>query len=81
MIEFNKYSFNSCYSRIKGKKFLYVIASNQKIYIFNITELNNDGYDFEWEWKDLPNTTDFNDNEIIKKFVGYIDIKKRKAVI
>jgi len=75
LIEFDKYSFNLIYAQTFNKNFLYVVEMD-KIYIFNISKLYMFDYNFNWEWKDLPNQTEFNKKEKIKKLVGYIDISQ-----
>ena len=42
------------------------------IYVYNITELNRQGYDFKWKWSNMPSTTEFQDKSKIKKYVGFI---------
>jgi hypothetical protein len=34
----------------------------------------------EWSEKDLPKTTEFENNNLIKKIVGYLDIKIAKKI-
>ena len=75
LIEFDKYSFNLMYAQSFNKNFLYVVEMD-KIYIFNISKLYMFDYNFNWEWKDLPNQTEFSKTEKIKKLVGYIDINQ-----
>ena len=72
LIEFDKYSFNKEYSTIKGLYFWYVVKTD-KIYVFDISGLNSYGYNYQWKWKKMPKTTEFDRSEFIWKFVGYID--------
>ena len=75
MIEFSKFSFNSYYAKLNAKKFIYAVSTDDDIYIFNISNLEKNNYDFEWEWRKQPSTTDFENNDKILKFVGYISLK------
>lgn len=74
IIEFSKYAFNSKYAKINDQIFVYAVAIKDIIYIFNISKLEND-YDFNWEWRKLPATTEFKNNDNMLKYVGYLDIK------
>ena len=73
LIEFDKYAFNLEYAKQFGKIFAYVVKMENTIYVFNITKLVKDGYYFKWGWREMPKTTEFGNNEKIKKFVGYIN--------
>ena len=75
IIEFSKFSFNSYYAKLNAKKFIYAVYINGDIYIFNIYDLEKNNYNFEWEWRKQPRTTDFENNDKILKFVGYISLK------
>lgn len=57
-----------------NKDFLYVVSTPEGIYGFNISKLVERDYDFGWETRRLPATTDFNRNEWIDKEVGYIHV-------
>jgi hypothetical protein len=74
IIEFSKYAFNSLYAKTNNQTFVYAVAINGTIYIFNISKLEKD-YDFNWEWRKLPATTEFENNDNMLKYVGYLDIK------
>tara|TARA_R110002012_G_scaffold138116_2_gene293308 strand:+ start:145 stop:552 length:408 start_codon:yes stop_codon:yes gene_type:complete len=76
IIEFDKFSYNILYAKMTKKFFIYVVRINNKIYVFNITKLIQDGYNFNWTWKDMPKQTEFANNKEIKKLVGYININK-----
>lgn len=76
MIEFDKHSYNTLYSQHINKKFMYAIRMKGFIYIFDITELNRQKYNYKWEWKTIEATTNFTNRELVKKLVGYIDISK-----
>ena len=81
IIEFSKYAFNSLYAKTNDQTFVYAVAIQDSlydwqnnIYIFNISKLEKD-YDFNWEWRKLPATTEFENNDNMLKYVGYLDIK------
>jgi hypothetical protein len=76
MIEFDKHSYNTLYSQYANKKFMYAVRMEGFIYIFDITELNKQKHNYRWEWKTIEATTNFENRELVKKFVGYIDINK-----
>ena len=78
LIEFDKYSYNSWYAHIANKEFLYVVAYKSKIIIFNITNINKTEYDYNWKYKEMPKQTEFNNQDKIIKFVGFLDHKKLK---
>lgn len=76
LIEFDKFSYNIMYSKMKNKQFIYAARMENKIYIFNVTKLLALNYDFDWTWRDMPLTTNFKSNKRIQKLIGYIDINK-----
>ena len=76
LIEFDKYAFNKEYAKINNKEFLYVIGMNNEIYLFNVSDLDNNGFDYHWHWRKMPRHTEFDDKEDIYKFVGYIDTER-----
>ncbi len=76
MIEFDKFSYNHMYSKLMDKKFMYIVRMQDFVYIFDINSLINENYNFNFGWRNLPKTTEFKRKEDVKKFVGYIDIKK-----
>ncbi len=73
LIEFDKYAYNTRYCQIFGKEFLYIVGTLKGIFVFNITDLDIDNYDYRWEWREMPSQTEFGNGEIMKKMVGYID--------
>jgi hypothetical protein len=77
LIEFDKYAFNKEYAKIRNKNFIYIVGVKNKIYIFNVTELDRQDYEYRWEWKILPKYTEFDKGgDKIHKFVGYININQ-----
>ena len=73
LIEFDKYAYNSAYALLKKKRFLYVVGYGDRMSIFDITDLNSYGYNYYWNWKQMPEQTEFNKTEKIYKFVGSIN--------
>ena len=73
LIEYDKYMGNKGIADIKGKHFLYIVAANPHIYVFNIHKLGN----IKWEDREMPRNSHFGgyDDKKIKK-VGYININK-----
>ena len=76
MIEFDKFSYNHMYSKLINKSFIYIVRMMDFVYIFDINKLVEEGYNFNFNWRDLPKTTEFFSDKNTKKFVGYIDIEK-----
>jgi len=58
IIEFDKYAYNKVYSEINNKIFLYVVGYENYIWIYNITELDNSGYNYKWQNKVMPKQTE-----------------------
>ena len=79
LIEFDKFAYNCMYAQVFNKKFIYVVQMEDMGYVFNISKLNFEGYDFKWETRELPKYTEFynkprpNGTQIINKLVGYIN--------
>ena len=80
LFEFSKYASNLMYSKHIGYRFLYVVRMGSYTYIFNISELNSNGYDFNFEWKDLPRSTEGGESGTIQKYIGYIDTAEASLV-
>ena len=75
LIEFGKYSFNKEFAKLNKLNSLYLKRMANRLVIFDILYLESINYDFKWEWKDMPKNTEFGNNEMIPKFVGYINVK------
>jgi hypothetical protein len=77
LIEYEKFDNNIEYANETDKEFLYIVATNRDIYVFNVSRLLKDGYDFKWEWKSLHRNSQFGGYEDkIDKQVGYINSSK-----
>ena len=75
LIEYKKFKANSDQADESGKEFLYVISTPSGEYIFNVSKLIADDYDFGWEDRRMPSKTDFNSPSLmVNKKVGYIDV-------
>ena len=79
MIEFDKYSYNTQYAKLVDKDFIYIVRVDGAIYIFNITDLNYQNYDYKWSWVTMSKQTEFSDNRKMKKLVGFIDLNRNKG--
>jgi len=72
LIEKYKYDKNIREATDQKKLFVYVTEFRRKLIIWNITDLTVNGYNFNWEVKRQPQTTEFNFTEQIPKRVGYL---------
>ena len=72
LIEYKKYKVNLDQADESGKEFLYIISTPNGVYVFNVSELRNQGYDFKWEDRRMPSKTDFSGQYRLDKRVGYI---------
>ena len=79
MIEFDKYAFNSIYAKIHGYKFLYLVFNKPWFHLFDMSRLDESGYNYKWEWKLMPRATDFGSSVNVNKFIGYIDLSEAKS--
>jgi len=74
LIEYDKYDANIRDAERRGKEFLYIVATREDIYVFNISTLRGKDYKFNWDWKILPKNTDFGGiDQKVTKFVGFIN--------
>ena len=80
MIERIKVTNNRTLSKERRKQLLFVFEYNDTAYVFNVSKLIKDKYDFKWEVRNLPHTTEFGKPMWIPKEVGYFDIKYAKEV-
>jgi hypothetical protein len=72
LIEYKKYKANLDQADESGKEFLYIISTPNGVYVFNVSELRDQGYDFKWEDRRMPSKTDFSGQYRLDKRVGYI---------
>ena len=74
-IEWQKVDSNIREAIRQGKKFLYVINDAEGLYVWSITKLTKDRYDFKWHTKRCPKTTSFKNREYINKRVANLPKK------
>ena len=72
LIEKYKYDKNIREATDQKKLFVYVTEFRRKLIIWNITDLTVNGYNFNWEVKRQPQTTEFDSTNSIPKRVGYL---------
>ena len=72
LIEKYKFDTNLDIALRKNKQFIYLTEYRTDMLVWNINDLINVGYDFGWELKEQPKTTDFDNNNKIMKEVGYL---------
>jgi len=72
MIEKKKYLSNLQLAEENNKEFIYLTEYRTKIMTWNITNLVKVNYDFKWQSKPMPRTTEFVETDTIMKEVGYL---------
>ena len=72
LIEKYKYYKNYTQATKDKKLFIYVTEYKTRIIAWNITDLTINGYNFNWETRQQPKTTEFYPQEPIPKRVGYL---------
>jgi hypothetical protein len=72
LIEYKKYMANLDQADQSGKEFLYIISTPNGVYVFNVSKLREEDYDFGWEDRKMPSKTDFSGKFDVDKRVGYI---------
>ena len=72
VIEKKKFDNNIVKCIETRKMFVYLTEYNGKIMTWNIHKLVRKGYNFSWNLLPMPVTTEFNNNKIIAKQVGYL---------
>tara|TARA_R110002167_G_scaffold24577_2_gene86209 strand:- start:4786 stop:5169 length:384 start_codon:yes stop_codon:yes gene_type:complete len=72
LIEYKKFIANIDQANESGKEFLYIISTPRGEYVFNVSKLAANGYDFGWEDRRMPSNTDFAGTQHKDKRVGYI---------
>jgi hypothetical protein len=58
--------------------FVYLTEYDEKIMTWNIHNLVRKGYDFQWSVISMPQTTEFDNNKLITKEVGFLYEGKAK---
>ena len=77
LIEYDKYDYLTGF----GVTAVYAVYSCGKLYVFNLSKLKHNGYDFGWENRYCNKTTEFSSRHKISKRVGYIDWEMADRVI
>ena len=72
LIEKIKYDNNISKASDEKKLFIYVTEYKTKIIAWNITDLTLNSYNFKWETRQQPETTEFYYQDPIPKKVGYL---------
>ena len=78
MIEKKKFDSNTEKAKELDKEFIYLTEYRTKIITWNITNLVRVNYNFKWEERQMPRTTEFLETEPILKEVGYLYEKYAK---
>ena len=78
IIEKYKFEKNIVKSVETTKKFIYLTEYKGKIMTWNIHNLVRKGYDFQWTEQLMPETTEFDNTNVITKVVGYLYEKDAK---
>jgi predicted aldo/keto reductase-like oxidoreductase len=75
MIEYQKLDAVKSEADKTNREFLYCVHTPDGVYIFNISKLCSENYNFNWENKSLPNKSKIGSNtRWLPKKVGYIDV-------
>tara|TARA_R110000751_G_C13415602_1_gene439607 strand:- start:77 stop:469 length:393 start_codon:yes stop_codon:yes gene_type:complete len=80
IIEKSKMMSNLRQSIKTGKDFIYLTECRKAFYVWNINELIYRNYNFNWETKEMPSTTAFDNNKMILKEVGYLKKENSKQL-
>ena len=72
IIEKKKFDSNIIKAIEENKSFIYLTECNGKVMTWNINRMIAAEYDFKWELRDMPSTTEFDNNHMISKEVGYL---------
>ena len=78
LIEKKKFDSNTEKAKELDKEFIYLTEYITKIITWNITNLVRVNYNFKWEERQMPRTTEFLETEPILKEVGYLYEKYAK---
>jgi hypothetical protein len=80
IIEKMKVDANLLYAFSQAKMFLYITEYKGTAYVWNITKMADNHYDFNWETRKMPATTEFDNNKFVDKEVGYLYEKDATVV-
>ena len=80
IIERIKVDANTGIAESLKKDFLYLTEYKGDAYIWNISKLIRNDYNFNWEQRQMPWQTEFDRNQKVQKQVGYLYEKKCKEI-
>jgi hypothetical protein len=80
-IEEVKYNTNINIAESLKKDFIFLTEVKNVAYLYNISRMTRNDYDFKWSNKLLPNSTEFNKTAMIEKPVGYLPISDAQILI
>ena len=80
IIERIKLDANTGIAESLKKDFLYLTEYKGDAYIWNISKLIRNDYNFNWEQRQMPWQTEFDRNQKVQKQVGYLYEKKCKEI-
>jgi len=80
-IEEVKYNTNINIAESLKKDFIFLTEVKNVAYLYNISRMTRNDYDFKWSNKLLPNSTEFNKTAMIEKPVGYLPIRDAQILI
>ena len=63
-----------------GRKFLYVVKFTDRTYVWDISKMDQNDFDFGWHKRSLPETTQFSKRHFIYKVVSCLNIKTGKKI-
>jgi len=81
IIEKMKADANLLYAFSMNKMFLYITEYKGTAYVWNITKMADNHYDFNWETRKMPATTEFKNNNFVDKEVGYLYEKDATSLV
>lgn len=81
IIEKMKADANLLYAFSQAKMFLYITEYKGTAYVWNISKMADNHYDFNWETRKMPATTEFENNKFVDKEVGYLYEKDATSLV
>jgi|TARA_S200002703_G_scaffold18809_1_gene15364 hypothetical protein len=72
ILEKSKFDSNIPKAEESGRDFIYVVEYNGDAWLWNISEMNTFGFDFKWESRTLPTTTQFRNKSFKSKELTYL---------
>ena len=75
-IEALKYDTNMEIAKRLQKDFIFLTEVNKTVYLYNISKLTRNKYDFKWTTKLLPNSTEFTKEGKIEKLVNFLYVRE-----